>query len=189
MTRRFNPIAEAAVPKAADPSQQYLLNTYASEINKLLSVWSEFDDADLVFRPHPRSTVVGDILKHELLSARRFCGEFLGLAEPPATEVPPAEATVAAYLSRARALALPRLDQLSKKPPAWWQEKVPFFDVQRERIWVFWRRVLHTAHHRTQLTVYLRLLDKPVPAIYGPSADTTWSGADPTLTVESAERK
>lgn len=29
----------------------------------------------------------------------------------------------------------------------------------------------HLAHHRGQLTVYLRLNDQPVPAIYGPSAD------------------
>ena len=28
----------------------------------------------------------------------------------------------------------------------------------------------HLAHHRGQLTVYLRLLNQPVPAIYGPSA-------------------
>ncbi len=29
----------------------------------------------------------------------------------------------------------------------------------------------HAIHHRAQLGVYLRLLDQPVPAIYGPSAD------------------
>jgi len=29
----------------------------------------------------------------------------------------------------------------------------------------------HAAHHRGQLTVYLRLLDVPVPATFGPSAD------------------
>jgi uncharacterized damage-inducible protein DinB len=29
----------------------------------------------------------------------------------------------------------------------------------------------HAIHHRGQLTVYLRLLDLPVPALYGPSAD------------------
>jgi uncharacterized damage-inducible protein DinB len=29
----------------------------------------------------------------------------------------------------------------------------------------------HLAHHRGQLTVYLRLLESKVPAIYGPSAD------------------
>jgi uncharacterized damage-inducible protein DinB len=29
----------------------------------------------------------------------------------------------------------------------------------------------HMIHHRAQLTVYLRLLDIPVPALYGPTAD------------------
>jgi uncharacterized damage-inducible protein DinB len=29
----------------------------------------------------------------------------------------------------------------------------------------------HLAHHRGQLTVYLRLVDSKVPALYGPSAD------------------
>jgi uncharacterized damage-inducible protein DinB len=29
----------------------------------------------------------------------------------------------------------------------------------------------HTYHHRGQLSVYLRLLDVPIPSIYGPSAD------------------
>jgi len=29
----------------------------------------------------------------------------------------------------------------------------------------------HLIHHRAQLTVYLRLLDVPVPGLYGPSAD------------------
>jgi uncharacterized damage-inducible protein DinB len=31
----------------------------------------------------------------------------------------------------------------------------------------------HLAHHRGQLTVYLRMNDVPVPSIYGPSADDT----------------
>ena len=31
--------------------------------------------------------------------------------------------------------------------------------------------MMHLAHHRGQLTVYLRLLDQPVPSIYGPTAD------------------
>ena len=32
----------------------------------------------------------------------------------------------------------------------------------------------HLAHHRGQLTVYLRLNDQPVPSIYGPTADERW---------------
>jgi uncharacterized damage-inducible protein DinB len=35
------------------------------------------------------------------------------------------------------------------------------------RTWV----MNHSVHHRGQLSVYLRLLDVPVPSIYGPSAD------------------
>ena len=31
--------------------------------------------------------------------------------------------------------------------------------------------ISHSIHHRGQLSVYLRLNDVPVPAIYGPSAD------------------
>ncbi len=33
------------------------------------------------------------------------------------------------------------------------------------------QHISHLAHHRGQLTVYLRLLDVPIPAIYGPTAD------------------
>ena len=32
----------------------------------------------------------------------------------------------------------------------------------------------HLIHHRGQLTVYLRLIDVPVPSIYGPTADEPW---------------
>ena len=35
----------------------------------------------------------------------------------------------------------------------------------------------HWYHHRGQLTVYLRLLDVPVPSVYGPSADENVFGA------------
>jgi len=34
----------------------------------------------------------------------------------------------------------------------------------------------HLIHHRGQLSVYLRLLDVPVPSIYGPTADEPWTG-------------
>jgi uncharacterized damage-inducible protein DinB len=34
----------------------------------------------------------------------------------------------------------------------------------------------HLIHHRGQLTVYLRLIDVPVPSIYGPTADEPWGG-------------
>jgi uncharacterized damage-inducible protein DinB len=182
-------IADDRVPAAAVPGLQHVLDTYASETNKVAAVWRGFTDADLEFRPHPRSSTVGDILKHQLLSERRFFGEFLGSPEPPASAVVPSPLTVASAIGRFTELAVPRLAFLAAQPEAWWHVRVPFFDVERERIWIVWRRILHTAHHRTQLSVYLRLLDRPVPPTYGPTADASWDGADPTTSVESAGRR
>jgi uncharacterized damage-inducible protein DinB len=52
-------------------------------------------------------------------------------------------------------------------------EKVLFTSTRGE---VVRQTINHLIHHRRQLTVYLRLLDVPVPSIYGPTADEGWSG-------------
>jgi uncharacterized damage-inducible protein DinB len=189
MNYAFVAIPDSEIPRATLPVFQHILNTYASETNKVISVWRCFDSPAMSFRPHPRSKVVLDILKHQLLSERRFFGEFMGVPEPPASEVLPLGETPQDYWMRMRELACPRMAFLALQTEAWWLEEVPFFDVARQRIWVFWRRLLHTCHHRTQLTVYLRMLNKEVPSTYGPTADVTWKGADPTQTVEAAGRK
>jgi uncharacterized damage-inducible protein DinB len=190
MTARYptSVIETHTVPAAVDPAYQHLIDVYVSEINKVASVWRLFDDGVLDYRPHPKSMCVRDNFKHELLSSRRFFGEFLGLSEPDASTVVPTPITVEACVARLADLARARLPGLARQQQEWWDRSVTFFDVERPRVWVFWRRVLHTAHHRTQLTVYLRLLDRPVPAIYGPTADHTWLGADPTTTVDAARR-
>jgi uncharacterized damage-inducible protein DinB len=182
-------IADSDVPRAREPIFQHQLKTYASEANKLNSVWLEFAPDDLDFKPHARSSTVREIIEHELLSERRFFAEFLGLPEPKAEEVLPETRTPLTYATRMVELSRARLKFLADQNQEWWLTVVPFFDVERERIWIFWRRVLHTAHHRSQLTVYLRQLDKRVPSTYGPTADVKWEGADPTRSVEAASRK
>ena len=182
-------IKDTEVPLASSLIFQHLLKTYASEVNKLNSVWNEFGEDDFSFKPHPRSTTVGEIMQHELLSERRFFGEFLGLPEVPANEVLPQNRTPQAFAARMVELSRPRLDFMAKQDEDWWLAVVPFFDVERERIWILWRRILHTAHHRAQLGVYLRMLNKKVPSIYGPTADVRWEGSDPTSTVAAASRK
>jgi uncharacterized damage-inducible protein DinB len=177
------------VPTASSPAFQHLVDTYASEIEKTASVWRAFSNGDLDWRPHPKSFSVGDIMKHQLLSERRFFAEFIGLPEIAAVDVLPQAQTVEAFVERLLQQSNTRLHNLAATTEQVWLTPVKFFDVERERIWVFWRRVLHTAHHRTQLTVNLRLMEKPVPSTYGPTADVTWSGADPTNTVEAAGRK
>ena len=167
---------------------QHLLDTYESETRKTEAVWRLFTDADLEWRPDAKSRAVRDVFEHQLLSERRFFGEFLSAAEPLPSDVLPVLKTADAYRERYVALALGRMAFLASRDQDWWLGRVKFFDVERERIWIFWRRVLHTAHHRTQLTMYLRRMGRDVPAIYGPSADQTWIGADPTNTVEAAGR-
>jgi uncharacterized damage-inducible protein DinB len=177
------------VPQSELPILQHLLDTYASETNKVISVWREFSPDAMAFKPHPRSSTVQEIMKHQLLSERRFFGEFLGCPEPPASQILPEQETPVNYASRMLELASPRLGFLAGRKESWWLERVRFFDVERPRIWIFWRRVLHTSHHRTQLTVYLRLLERKVPPTYGPTADVSWKGADPTHTKEAASRR
>lgn len=38
------------------------------------------------------------------------------------------------------------------------------------------QHISHLSHHRGQMTVYLRMRDRPVPSIYGPTADESWQG-------------
>lgn len=47
-------------------------------------------------------------------------------------------------------------------------DQVVFTD---ERGMVLRQTINHLCHHRGQLTVYLRLIDVPVPSVYGPTAD------------------
>ena len=189
MNYEYIAIKESEIPRASRPAFQHLLDTYASEINKVVSTWREFRGVDLEFRPKEKSSSVREVLKHQLLSERRFFGEFLATPEPRPEEVLPAALEVEECCNRLVELARDRLNFFATREEAWWLEVVPFFDVRRERIWIFWRRVLHTAHHRTQLTVYLRLMGKKVPSTYGPTADVSWTGADPTNSVDAAGRK
>lgn len=62
-------------------------------------------------------------------------------------------------------------DHLMKKWRLLWGGKV--LD-DRPRHEILADTISHLAHHRGQLTVYLRLNDKNVPAIYGASADEGW---------------
>src|SRR5204863_2583062 len=101
------------------------------------------------FRIHPRSSSVQEVMKHQLLSERRFFGEFLGCPEPPPADVPPREETVDAFRRRLGELALPRLAWIASQTPESWTQQVPFFDVVRESICSCQHRVLHTPHHRS----------------------------------------
>ncbi len=184
-------IPDAELPQAVEPVFAHVVTTYASEVNKTVTMWRAIPDALLEFRPHENTNTLRTILVHQLLSERRFFAEFAGLDEPPVAELLPVgdSPTVAAYIENYVRFARRRLVQFAQGTTAWWLMPRQFFGgLERERIWVFWRRVLHTCHHRTQVQTWLRLAEQHVPAIYGPSGDVKWAEADPTYSLEAAGR-
>ena len=70
----------------------------------------------------------------------------------------------------ARAAIAQAPDAEFKKP---WAFKVAGRTITTNSKFTVYRRTVlnHLVHHRAQLTVYLRLNDVPVPAVYGPTAD------------------
>jgi uncharacterized damage-inducible protein DinB len=187
----FVAIPDEKVPLAVDPVFQHLLTTYVSETNKTVSLWRAVPDGCLEFRPHEKTNTIRAIMAHQILSEGRFFGQFVGTQEPPVEDLLPAGAAppVQAYIDKYLWLAARRLPQFAAATAEWRLTPVPFFGgLQRERIWVVWRRVLHTCHHRTQVQTWLRLAGQHVPAIYGPSGDVSWSEADPTYSADAAKR-
>lgn len=191
MHYEFVAIPDAEVPVGLEPAFRHTVTTYVSETNKTASVWRAIPDDRLDFRPHKKVNTIRTILVHQLLSERRFFGQFVGTDEPPVDELLPTgeSPSATAYIDKYIWLCKRRLPQFAAGTTAWWLEPRPFFGgLVRERVWVFWRRVLHTCHHRTQVQTWLRPAGQHVPAIYGPSGDVTWAEADPTYSPEAADR-
>jgi uncharacterized damage-inducible protein DinB len=151
----------------------FLVETYAAERVKVLSVWSEFRDADLPVRPResdPRGRSVHEQMVHQCVSEDLWFHDMLGIdvGAPPL----PKQETRLEFLKRYAEDSGKRLASLEEKDEVWWEENVKFFDVQRSRAWVMTRRIAHTSHHRGQLMAMLRMLGRDVHSNYGPTADT-----------------
>jgi hypothetical protein len=150
----FIAIPDADVPQAVEPVFQHVVTTYTSEANKTASMWRAMPDGLLDFKPHEKTNPIRTILVHQLLSEGRFFAQFVGTEEPPVKELlPPGDMPpVQAYIEKYIWLVKRRLPQLAQGTTVWCLKPRPFFGgLQWERIWVFWRYVLHTYHHRTQV--------------------------------------
>ena|SRR6185436_8220877 len=148
----------------------FFVAAYETECLKTLSVWSCFAAEDLRFRPAPRARSPLEHMVHQCVSEDNWMRNMLGIQiDLPAL---PAEEERLAFLHHYAEASKARRELLAAKPAGWWEVDARFFDVERSRSWIFLRRLTHSAHHRGQLTVYLRLLGRPVYSTYGPTADT-----------------
>ena len=153
----------------AEHMYDFLLDTYETEILKITGTWAAFPESAMEFRPHARSRTVIEQFEHQVQSEGRWMSAMLGI---DTGDPNPRQRTQQAFIDKYREDAGRRLAILRAKPEEWFREVVTFFDVPRSRAWVLTRRINHATHHRGQLVVYLRLLDVPVPSVYGPTADT-----------------
>jgi uncharacterized damage-inducible protein DinB len=149
---------------------EFLVDTYRTERLKTLSVWSQVPDARMTYRAEPRARTPLEHMVHQCMSEDAWMRNMLGVAIslPPL----PARETRLDFLNHYAACSTERLTALEAKADVWFLESTQFFDVVRTRAWVLTRRFAHSAHHRGQLTAYLRLLGMSLYSTYGPTADT-----------------
>jgi uncharacterized damage-inducible protein DinB len=162
---------------------QFLIDTYETEILKVLSVWSSFQDDDFSTRPHPtdsRARSVREQMVHQCLSEDGWFKNMFGIDVGAALPVPESRL---AFIQRYAGDAMKRLDALRQRDDVWWEEEVAFFKAKRSRAWIMVRRIAHTAHHRGQQMALLRMLNREVYSNYGPTADTGGLGANQAAVI------
>ena len=154
-------------------SYGFLVDSYATERVKVISVWSMFRDEDLAVRPNSsdaRGRSVREQMVHQCVSENFWFQKILGV-EVGAPPLPEREIRLD-FMQRYAEDSGKRLAVLQAKDEAWWEETVSFFEVPRPRAWVMTRRMTHTAQHRGQLLAMLRMLGRDLHSTYGPTADT-----------------
>ena len=152
---------------------EFLVDTYETEILKVLSVWSSFHDEDMQARPHPvdkRGRSVREHMVHQCVSEDTWFRNMFGI-DAGASPVPQLETRVE-FIRRYAEDARKRLESLRTCRDEWWEQEVAFFNVARQRTWIMVRRIAHTSHHRGQQMALLRMLNREVYSTYGPTADT-----------------
>lgn len=156
-----------------------LAGELTAEMATTKRVLERVPEAHLTWRPHPKSMSLGQLALHVATLPRQVTGFVTGdtLDFSVADGAPP-EASSSRQLLEALDASLVEatryLDGLpDERAGALWSlaagERIllsaPRAGVLRSLLFNHWY------HHRGQLTVYLRLLDVPLPSVYGPTAD------------------
>jgi uncharacterized damage-inducible protein DinB len=138
-------------------------------------------DADFTWKPHPKSMSLGRLAGHTAETVGDWASHALTLDKLEFT----ADHKYEPYIPASREALVERFDrdvskvktELAALSPEKWDENWKLIGNGQTWVdntkYVVWREMVlnHMIHHRAQLGVYLRLLDKPIPGTYGPSAD------------------
>lgn len=161
------------------PIADTLLAEFDHEMTTTRRVLERVPEERFDWKPHARSFSIGALAAH-VASLPTWAVETLNRSE---IDLPPDQQPPAALPSRRELLAAFDANATAARTALAGRS-----DAELAGIWSLKRggRTLfsmpkaavlrsfvfnHLIHHRGQLTVYLRLLDVPVPSVYGPSAD------------------
>lgn len=137
------------------------------------------DDADLAWRPHAKSMALGQLAGHVADTTGDWAVHTLTVDKlewnpKMKPELPASKNDLLTKFDSQVAAVKPALARMT---PEKWDSNWKFIagdqtwiDETKYNVWRTWV-VNHMVHHRAQLGVYLRLLDRKVPGCYGPSAD------------------
>lgn len=135
-------------------------------------------EGSLAWKPHDKSMSLAGLATH-LSNIPHWAGILLGqpsfdlAAAPPNIEERTSRNDILSLFDETTKAARAAMDRSDAEWAAMWSLKRggrEMFSMPRAA--AFRSFVMsHMIHHRGQLTVYLRMLDVPLPAVYGPTAD------------------
>jgi len=140
-------------------------------------VLERIPESKLTWKPHPKAYSLGQLAMHIAVAPGRIANAAIPDSyefSPPALPDPKTRKEImdAFAASNATAKQVVKSFDDAKMGSMWTLKKdgKTLLSVPRA---AFLRSIMmnHIYHHRGQLSVYIKLLDLPVPSIYGPSAD------------------
>ena len=158
-----------------------LLAEYDHEMGTTRKLLERVPEPKLAWKPHEKSMTLGGLATH-LANIPHWAGTILNEAffdlgsGPPNVDLQASRAGILAMFDASTGQARAAMDKSDVEYMTRWALKRGGHEIfSMPRVAAFRSFVLnHMIHHRGQLSVYLRLNNVPVPAIYGPSADEGW---------------
>jgi len=160
------------------PLKDGLLAEFDHEMGTTRRLLERLPDDKLSWKPHQKSMSLGGLATH-LAHLPHWGGIILDAdgfdldAAPPRLEEKTSRAAILSAFENEMKRTRGLLDKTDAELTARWtlsrsgHEMFTLPKVSAFRTFVLY----HSVHHRGQLSVYLRLNDVAVPAMYGPSAD------------------
>jgi uncharacterized damage-inducible protein DinB len=158
-----------------------LLLAFDLEMEMTRSYFEAFPEDEAGWKPHEKSSSLGQIAKHvatlPAFGKLLLESDFMEVTGPPPPFVFVSSADLFSTLNETSAkfrsaLAAASDEFLMQEWAFRANGKVLSAAPRASMVKVMFFH--HLIHHRAQLGVYLRLLNVPVPGIYGPSADAGW---------------